>query len=133
MNAYDMYRRQVVNTMTQGEMLIKLYNETLRQIDIAKTAINDKDIQTMDVALKKAGKIVQYFRSVLDHRFPVSKNLAKLYDYFYSQMVMASIKKDEKYLDDITPLIEELKDTFYECDRLDRAGRVATVSSSNSV
>lgn len=123
MNAYDMYRQQVVTTMTQGEMLQKLYNETLRQLDIAKGAISDQDTEAMDKSINKAEKIVQYLRSVLDHRFPVSKSLSRLYEFFNMQMVMASVKKDVKPLDDIIPLIEEMRDTFMECDKLDRTSR----------
>lgn len=123
MNPYENYQKQMVTTMTQGDMLLKLYDEVIKQIDIARVAIGTKKISEMDAALTKAQKIIQYLRSTLDHRYSISSNLGKLYDFFGTQLVMANVKKDVKALDDIEPLITDLRNTFDQCDKQNRAGR----------
>ncbi|MDL2293603.1 flagellar export chaperone FliS [Ruminococcaceae bacterium OttesenSCG-928-D13] len=123
MNPYEKYQQQMVTTMTQGEMLLKLYDETLKQIDIARNAIAAREIEPMDKAIAKAEKIIRYLRAQLDFRYPVSKELSKLYDFFNTQLVMANVKKDVQPLDDIYPLIRELRETFDQCAKLDRANR----------
>lgn len=126
MNPYEKYQQQMVTTMTQGDMLLKLYDETLKQIGIAKQAMNENKIEEMAKALGKTEKIIRYLKDTLDHRFPVSANLAKLYDFFNMQIVMANVKKAAQPLNEIEPLIQELRDTFAECDKMGRTERAAT-------
>ena len=123
MNPYQKYQNQMVNTMTQGESLMMLYDGTLKQMDIARRAITEGKTAEMDVALKKAQKIIQYLRSILDSRYPVSDSLSKLYVFFNTQLVMASVKKDVNIIDEIRPLIQELRDTFDQCDKMNRVSR----------
>ena len=130
MNPYQKYQQQMVTTMTQGESLMMLYDETLKQMDVAKNAIVTGKTKEMDAALEKAEKIVRYLRSILDFRYPVSNSLSKLYDFFNTQMVMASVKKDAKPLDDIRPLVQELRDTFDQCDKINRVRRSAQVTGT---
>lgn len=126
MNPYEKYQQQMVTTMTQGDMLLKLYDETIKQMEIARAAIAAGQISEMDKAIGKAEQIVRYLRKTLDFRYPVSNNLAKLYDFFSTQLVMANVKKDAAHLDDIQPLVAELRETFAQCAKLDRADRTST-------
>ena len=126
----EMYQTQTVNTMTQGEMLLKLYDETLKQIDIARGAIESGDTAAMDKSLRKAQDIVNYLRTTLDLRYSVANNLRQLYDFFNSQLVMSSVKKTVKPLDDIKPLINDLRETFDQCDKINRAQRSRPTSQN---
>ncbi len=126
----EMYQTQTVNTMTQGEMLLKLYDETLKQIDIARGAIESDDTAAMDKSLRKAQDIVNYLRTTLDLRYSVANNLRQLYDFFNSQLVMSSVKKTVKPLDDIKPLISDLRETFDQCDKINRAQRSRPTSQN---
>ncbi len=130
MNPYKQYQQQVVTTMTQGEMLIKLYDESIKQIQFARELTKQEKYAEMDEAITKSLKIIRYLRGTLDFRYPVSNNLDKLYDFFDQQLVMASVKKDVKILDDVEPLIQELKETFTECDKIDRSNRAGNVAQS---
>lgn len=125
MNPYQKYQQSMVSTMTQGESLLMLYDGALKQIDIARNAMVTGNTAEMDIALEKAEKIVCYLRSILDFRYPVSGSLSKLYDFFNTQLVMASVKKDTKLLDDIRPLVQELRDTFDQCNKINRVSRTS--------
>lgn len=125
-NPYEQYQQQVFTTMTSGDMLNKLYDAMLQQLQNAKKAIAAADISSMDKALNKAIDINRYLRKSLDYRYPVSYSLAKLYDFFDSQMVNANVRKDAALLGEIEPLIADLKDTFDQCDKIDRANRRTT-------
>lgn len=131
LNPYEKYQQQMVSTMTQADMLLKLYDETVKQIDIARTAIDSKDIFVMDKAIKKAQKIIAYLISNLNHKYEVSKNLLSLYQFFDMQLVLANVKKDVKPLNDIQPLIQDLRDTYEQCARLDRSDRSGNVSGDS--
>ena len=114
-NPYQQYQRQSVMTMTQGEMLTKLYDEVIKQMSGAKICLTEKDLSGVNNALQKAQRI--YLKSTLDFKYEISGNLDALYDFFIERIVQANLKKDAAMLDEIIPMIEDLRDTFVQADR----------------
>ena len=100
-NPYQQYQRQSVMTMTQGEMLTKLYDEVIKQMSGAKICLTEKDLSGVNNALQNE----------------ISGNLDALYDFFIERTVQANLKKDAAMLDEIIPMIEDLRDTFVQADR----------------
>lgn len=116
-NPYQQYQRQSVMTMTQGEMLTKLYDEVIKQMSGAKICLTEKDLSGINNALQKAQRILFYLKSTLDFKYEISGNLDALYDFFIERTVQANLKKDAAMLDEIIPMIEDLRDTFVQADR----------------
>ena len=116
-NPYQQYQRQSVMTMTQGEMLTKLYDEVIKQMSGAKICLTEKDLSGVNNALQKAQRILFYLKSSLDFKYEISGNLDALYDFFIERIVQANLKKDAAMLDEIIPMIEDLRDTFVQADR----------------
>lgn len=132
-NPYSNYQQQSVMTMTGGEMLVKLYDEVIRQMNIAKRSIADKDIAATNLSLQKCQRIINYLDNTLDDRYSVSASLSSLYEFFIRQLVEANIKKDDALLDDIIPMIAELRDTFVQAEKLSRMGQQPAVQPSGLV
>ena len=116
-NPYQQYQRQSVMTMTQGEMLTKLYDEVIKQMSGAKICLTEKDLSGVNNALQKAQRIVFSLKSTLDFKYEISGNLDALDDFFIERTVQANLKKDAAMLDEIIPMIEDLRDTFVQADR----------------
>ena len=116
-NPYQQYQRQSVMTMTQGEMLTKLYDEVIKQMSGAKICLTEKDLSGVNNALQKAQRILFYLKSTLDFKYEISGNLDALYDFFIERTVQANLKKDAAMRDEIIPMIEDLRDTFVQADR----------------
>ena len=116
-NPYQQYQRQSVMTMTQGEMLTKLYDEVIKQMSGAKICLTEKDLSGVNNALQKAQRILFYLKSTLDFKYEISGNLDALYDFFIERTVQANLKKDAAMLDESIPMIEDLRDTFVQADR----------------
>ncbi|MCI8492915.1 MULTISPECIES: flagellar export chaperone FliS [Anaerotruncus] len=116
-NPYQQYQRQSVMTMTQGEMLTKLYDEVIKQMSGAKICLTEKDLSGVNNALQKVQRILFYLKSTLDFKYEISGSLDALYDFFIERIVQANMKKDVAILDEIIPMIEELRDTFVQADR----------------
>ncbi len=104
-------------TMTQGEMLTKLYDEVIKQMSGAKICLTEKDLSGVNNALQKVQRILFYLKSTLDFKYEISGSLDALYDFFIERIVQANMKKDVAILDEIIPMIEELRDTFVQADR----------------
>ncbi|WP_312643762.1 flagellar export chaperone FliS [Hydrogenoanaerobacterium sp.] len=119
-NPYEKYKEQSIMTMTQGEMVVRLYEEVINQLSRAIICIGEKDIEGSNISLQKSQRIINYLKSTLNYNYEVSGNLSNLYDFFNEQIIKSNIKKDVQPIDQILPLISELKDTFAQGERLSR-------------
>ncbi|MEG1778001.1 MAG: flagellar export chaperone FliS [Angelakisella sp.] len=129
-NSYETYRQQSVMTMTHGEMLTKLYDEVIKQINSAVRSIDEKDIVATNRSLQKAQRILGYLDSTLDMRYQISESLTALYEFFIHQTITANVSKDASLLTEILPMIVDLRDAFSQAEKLTRMGQGATVSSN---
>lgn len=111
-NAYQQYKNQSVMTMTQSEMLIKLYDELITQLSRASNAITEKKIPDANDALQRSQRIINYLRATLDKKYSISDNLDALYEFFGKSLFQANIKKDVNTINEIIPMICELRDAF---------------------
>ena len=117
-NPYQKYQQQSVMTMTPGEMLLKLYDEVITQLTAVKQFNEEKDYQGANAALKKSQRII----STLDPQYEISGSLSALYDYFIRRLVDANMHKENGPIDEVLPMIEELRDTFAQADKNSRSG-----------
>lgn len=127
---YNKYATQSVMTMTHGEMLTKLYEATILNMNIAIKGITNNDIVSTNQSLQKAQKILSYLTVTLDRNYPISNNLAALYDFFNRQLISANVKKDASIIKEVVSMVEELRDVFIQGDKLARMGN--SQSSENS-
>ena len=117
LNPYQKYQQQSVMTMTQGEMLTKLYDEVITQLNFVKQFTQDKDYPAANLASQKAQKILNYLDATLDDQYEISSNLHALYEYFNRRIVEANLTKNNALVDEVLPMIEELRETFIQADR----------------
>ncbi len=121
-NPYQRYQQQSVMTMTPGEMLLKLYDEVITQLTAVRQFNDEKDYGRANTALKKAQRIIRYLDQTLDPQYEISGSLSALYDYFISRLVDANLHKDNAPVDEVLPMIIDLRETFAQADRNTRSG-----------
>ncbi len=119
-NAYNKYKEQSVMTMTPGEMVVRLYDEVIQQLNRAVYFIEENDIQGANLSLQKSQRIINHLKATLDHKYEISNNLSQLYDFIISRIVQGNIRKEAAPLQEVLPLVEELKDAFAQGERLAR-------------
>ncbi len=119
-NPYNSYSHQAILTMTPGELLIKLFDEAIKRMNLAIMYIDQKETVKAHNALIRSQLIVKHLNDTLQKDYSFSGDLAKLYDFILENLQQANIKKDTKIINDVLPLITELRETFAECDRLTR-------------
>ena len=119
-NPYQKYQQQSVMTMTPGEMLTRLYDELIKQLNSFKEFNHQKDYAHANDSLQRAQRILRHLDDTLDHQYEVSQGLSALYDYFIRQSIIANLHKDDAPIDEIIPMIVELRDSFVQADRLAR-------------
>ena len=119
-NPYEQYKTASINTMTPGEMLIALYDEIIKQLNKSIIFIQEKNIPEANKSLIKSQDIINYLIATLDDSYPISAQLTAMYEFFNQQIIQSNIKKETAYIDEILPMITDLKVTFAQADKLAR-------------
>ena len=114
------YKEQAITTMTTGEMLLLLYDEIIKRLKKAEILAENKDYKNFETEIKRAQEIVTYLNYSLDRRYPISKNLAQLYDFFNYQMIRLVAGRNVTIIGELIPLVEELRDAYKEADKLSK-------------
>lgn len=133
-NPYEKYKQQSVMTMTQGEMLLLLYDETIKQINLGARAIDNGETDKANAALQKAQRIINYLSATLDHKYEISSSLSSLYSYFVQRLINANIQKDTEPLNEILPMVTDLRATFAQAEKQAKSGtaQAPTVAAQNT-
>lgn len=115
---YQQYKTQSVETMTKGEMLILLYDEINKRLIRARTFFEKGEIELFEADIQRAIDIVNYLTKSLDRKYPISNDLYKLYDFITFELMRLKSGRNLALIDDVTPLIKDLRDSFKEADRI---------------
>lgn len=117
MNGYEQYKTQSINTMTRGEMLLLLYDELLKRLGRAEIALEDKNYELFDQSVQRAKDIVKYLSATLNPEYGISVQLRRMYDFFSYELNRIQIGRQRNVIEELKPLIIELRDAFKEADK----------------
>lgn len=116
-NPIQHYKEQSVNTMTPNELLLLLYDELVKNLIRCDLALDKKEYELMEAAVDKSQDIIRYLDDTLDDQYPISRELHRLYDFFDYQLGRVKIGRNKAVLDQVRPMITDLRDTFRQADR----------------
>ncbi len=117
-NPIMQYQEQAINTMSKGELLIKLYDEALKNINYASILLKQEDYPRAEEYCDKSKNIFNYLSSILDRQYSISADLYKIYFFLNSELIRAQVKRDYTVLDPLIPLVENLRETWVEAEKL---------------
>lgn len=117
-NAIFQYKQQSVSTMSRGEQLILLFDEVLKNLHHGSLLLNSQDYTNASKCIDKCKQIFTYLSSVLDHKYEISKNLYDLYYFCNQQVIRAEIRRESQILDELVPLVKDMRDTWAEAEKL---------------
>lgn len=123
-NPYNAYKQNSVNTASKEKLLIMLVDGAVKYTKIARMAILEKNIEKAHKELTRVQDIFLELMITMDkdsNKF--MKDLYNVYDFIKSQLAMANIKKDVKIIDNVLPLIEEIRDMWHEVDKKMKSGK----------
>ena len=120
-SGYQQYKNQAVSTMTQGEMLLLLFDELVNRITRAELALKDQDNVVFEQSVNRAVDIIKYLKQTLNREYAISVQLRALYDFFIYELSRVKASRRQAILDELKPLVEELRDAFRQAEK--RSGR----------
>lgn len=117
-NPYNAYKQNTINMASKEQLLIMLVDGAVKYTKMAKMAIEKRDIQTAHKELIRVQDIFTELMSTLDRNASeMAENLFNLYDFIKRQLAQANMKKDVKIIEETLPLIEEVRDMWYEVSK----------------
>ena len=114
---YQGYKEQGINEMSQGELLLLLYDELVKRLLRAGLALDKKDYPLFEASVDRGLDIVRYLDDTLDMHYPISRNLNRLYDYFSFELNRVKAGRNRKELERVRVMAAELRDTFREAEK----------------
>lgn len=124
-NPYQAYQNNSVTTASPGELTLMLYNGCLKFTNLAKKAIEQKNIEEKNKSIQKAQNIIQELMVTLNMDLAVSRNMMTLYDFIHNRLVEANIKNDIAAIEEVEELVSEFRDTWKQVIQLNRQQQYA--------
>ena len=117
-NAYAQYSNNKVLTASPAELVLMLYDGSIKFCNIAVVAIDAKDIPKAHTNIVKAQKIIDHLRITLDMSYPVAQDFDNIYAYVAKRLVEANVSKDKEILEEVCTHLRSVRDTWKEVMRI---------------
>lgn len=127
MNPYQKYKNQSIESMSQLELLLTLYDEAIKDLKRMDLALEDKDYEGFESHMDYFTRIIRYLVRTLDLSQPVAADLNRLYQYILYDCGRISASR-ERRRDEIQALIEiisDLRDGFKQAGTKTNVERIA--------
>jgi flagellar protein FliS len=116
-NPYDAYKKNTVNLASSQQLLLMLLDGAVKSAKIARVAIIEKNVPKAHTELIRVQDIFLELMVTMDTSTQYMQDLFKVYDFIRNEFARANIKKDVRIIDETLPLIEEIRDMWYEVDK----------------
>ena len=122
-NALSTYKEIRINTASQGQLIIMLYNEAVKQLDAALSLLDQNEskkdpgrIEQISKAVVKTQEIVAELMVSLDFEQggDIATNLFSLYTWFNRELTEANISQDARRIAIVRNHVDELRNAWQE-------------------
>ncbi|MGL4773765.1 MAG: flagellar export chaperone FliS [Clostridium sp.] len=123
-NAFNIYKNNSVNHASKEQLLLMLVDGAVRFAKVAREGLIEKDVKKSHVNLIKTQDIFTELMVSLDTSAGEwAIQIYKVYEFIKERLGVANLTKDVKVLDEIMPVIEEVRNTWHEAERVAKAKR----------
>lgn len=122
-NAYNAYKNNSVNFASREQLLLMLLDGAVKFAKIARIAIIEKDVKKAHENIVKTENIFFELMATLDVNAggEWATSLFKVYEFINNRLIAANMKKDVAIMDEIIPLIEDVRNTWDEAYKMSKA------------
>jgi len=117
-NPLNAYREVSVRTATQGKLIVMLYDEAVKQLDLAITLLDGKTraLDKVHNALIKTQDIITELMAGLDfdRGGEIARNLMSLYVFFNEKIREGNLKKDTEPLVQVRAFVADLRSAWVQ-------------------
>ncbi|KGN01844.1 flagellar export chaperone FliS [Clostridium botulinum] len=124
-NAYKTYKNNSVNYASKDQLLLMLLDGAVKFAKMGRQAILDKKISKAHDSLTRTQDIFFELMATLDVNAAGEwgKQIMGIYEFVVRRLADANMKKDIEIMDEVIPLIENIRNTWYEAEKISRGQR----------
>ncbi|MCM1497399.1 MAG: flagellar export chaperone FliS [Clostridium sp.] len=122
-NPMAAYSTNKVTTATPAELTLMLYEGAIKFCNIAKVAMEKKDMQSANLNIQKARNIIVELQTTLNFDYPVAKDFDAIYTFIFDRMVEANVSKDPAVVEQILVQLREIRDIWKQVMKVARDPR----------
>jgi flagellar protein FliS len=124
-NAFNTYKSNSVNFASKDQLLLMLVDGASKFSKIGRQAILDKDVKKAHENIVKTQNIFYELMVTLDvaKGGEWAESLMKVYDFIVRRLMDANIKKDILIMNEIIPLIDDVRDTWNDAYKVSKGGK----------
>ncbi|MDW8051969.1 MAG: flagellar export chaperone FliS [Armatimonadota bacterium] len=113
-NGHERYLETAVETASPVRLIVMLYDGAIRFINEAAYAIRQRDYETKNAKIQRAQRILTELICSLDFEKggEIARNLYRLYNYMYNQLIEANIEDSYERLEHVVNLLSELREAW---------------------
>ncbi|OIQ51291.1 Flagellar protein FliS [Pseudodesulfovibrio hydrargyri] len=113
-NPAKAYLATQIETTTQGELLLMLYEAAIKFLKRAKREIDNRDYAKKGIYISKAMAIIHELSESLNKEKggDITPKLGQLYMFCTTQLVKANIRLDNKMIDDVIKILDGLRSAY---------------------
>lgn len=117
---YSAYANSKIQTASPGELILMLYDGSIKFGNLAVAAIEKGNIEDAHNNITKVRNIIFEFQASLDFRYPVAQEFNNVYNYLLQRSLEANIKKDAEIMNEVIEHLRTMRDTWKEVMRLSK-------------
>ena len=117
---YAAYANNRVLTATPAELTLMLYDGAIKFGNIARTAIENGEVEKAHNNIMKVSNIITEFQATLNHSYEVSKEFNRFYEYIKFCLTEANVKKDIEMMDRALSTLRVMRETWKQVMELNR-------------
>ncbi len=116
LNPLNAYRETNIKTASQGKLVIMLYEEAIRQMEVAVKGLGSGNtkLDSISNSIIKAQDVITELMVSLDFEKggDIANNLYSLYIFFNRQLMQANVQKDAEMIVPILDMMKDLKEAW---------------------
>ncbi len=121
----EQYLQIQVETATPGELVLLVYDSTIRSLEKAKLKLSkDREEDANELIYKAQNAIAELMSSVNLDVGEISNSLYSLYSFMLRHLNDAIMQKQRKCIDDVINLLNNLKGAWEEIVRREPNGSI---------
>ena len=117
MRGYQRYREDALNPMTPGELLLVVYDELVKRLTQAELLLTKEDYAAFEAAVDRSVDIIHYLNDTLDRQYPISHDLARLYEFFCYELSRVKSGRNKTELERVKRMASELRESFRTAEK----------------
>lgn len=133
----DAYRETNIRTASQGKLIIMLYDEAIKQLELAGERLSRTNPRVDEVsnAIIRAQEMITELMVSLnfDQGGEIAKTLFSLYMFFNRQLMEANMRKEAGPVKQVADMMRDLRQAWAEVVQKERGGDSSPASGGVNI